>query len=50
MRKQVTLLFRRPFIQWLKKTPQEVLIVGSLLMIYLLHSTVVLIQMLFELV
>jgi hypothetical protein len=49
MRKQAALLFRRPLLQWIKKTPQEVLIIGCILMIYLLHSSIVLMQMLFEL-
>jgi hypothetical protein len=48
MRKQVTLLFRHPFREWIKKTPHEVLIIGALVMIYLLHNVIILIQMILE--
>ena len=48
MRKQITLLFLHPFREWIKKTPQEVLIIGSLVMIYVLHNVVVLTQMIVE--
>jgi len=49
MRKQAALLFSYPVREWIKKTPQEVLIIGSLLMIYLLHSVIILADMLLAL-
>lgn len=49
MRKQAELLFRRPLGQWIKNTPREVFIIGSLVMMYLLHNVIVLTQMLLEL-
>lgn len=48
MRKQAEQLFRHPLMQWIKKTPQEVLVIGSLVLFYLIHNVIVLVQMILE--